>query len=137
MKSQMTEPITQLLKGKNFAYLATLMNDGSPQVTPTWIDVEEDSGIISIPTVEGRIKHKNVSADPRVAICISDGNNPYNMVLIRGRVIEKTKQGAVEHFDRLAKKYLGVDKYPLPAPIEKRVILKIKPERVFHQPPPQ
>jgi PPOX class probable F420-dependent enzyme len=133
----MTEPITQLLKGKNFAYLATLMNDGSPQVTPTWIDVEEDSGSILIPTVEGRIKHKNVSIDPRVAICISDGNNPYNMVLIRGRVIEKTKQGAVEHFDRLAKKYLGVDKYPFPAPIEKRVILKIKPERVFHQPPVQ
>lgn len=135
--SQMTEPVIHLLKGKNIAYLATLMNDGSPQVTPTWIDLDEDSGIISIPTVEGRIKQKNVSADPRVAICISDENNPYNMVLIRGRVIEKTKEGAVEHTDRLAKKYLGVDKYPLPTPIEKRMILKIKPERVFHQPPVQ
>jgi PPOX class probable F420-dependent enzyme len=133
--SQMTEPVIHLLKGKNFAYLATLMNDGSPQVTPTWIDLDEDSGIISIPTVEGRIKHKNVSADPRVAICISDENNPYNMVLIRGRVIEKTKEGAVEHTDRLAKKYLGVDKYPFPTPIEKRMILRIKAERVFHQPP--
>jgi PPOX class probable F420-dependent enzyme len=133
--SQMTEPVIHLLKGKNIAYLATLMNDGSPQVTPTWIDLDKDSGIISIPTVEGRIKHKNVSADPRVAICISDENNPYNMVLIRGRVIEKTKEGAVEHTDRLAKKYLGVDKYPFPTPIEKRMILKIKPERVFHQPP--
>ena len=133
----MTEPVIHLLKGKNIAYLATLMNDGSPQVTPTWIDLDEDSGIISIPTVEGRIKQKNVSANPRVAICISDENNPYNMVLIRGRVIEKTKEGAVEHTDRLAKKYLGVDKYPLPTPIEKRMILKIKPERVFHQPPVQ
>src|SRR5262245_16593233 len=74
--SQMTEPVIQLLKGKNFAYLSTLMNDGSPQVTPTWIDLE-DSGTILIPTVEGRIKHKNVSRDPRVAICISDENNPY------------------------------------------------------------
>ncbi|MGB5090274.1 MAG: PPOX class F420-dependent oxidoreductase [Nitrososphaeraceae archaeon] len=135
--SQMTEPVIHLLKGKNIAYLATLMNDGSPQVTPTWIDLDEDSGIISIPTVEGRIKQKNVSADPRVAICVSDENNPYNMVLIRGRVIEKTKEGAVEHSDRLAKKYLGVDKYPFPTPIEKRMILKIKPERVFHQPPVQ
>jgi PPOX class probable F420-dependent enzyme len=135
--SQMAEPVIHLLKAKNFAYLATLMNDGSPQVTPTWIDLDEDSGIISIPTVEGRIKHKNVSADPRVAICISDGNNPYNMVLIRGRVIEKTKEGAVEHTDRLAKKYLGVDRYPFLTPIEKRMILKIKPERVFHQPPVQ
>ncbi len=133
----MTEPVIHLLKGKNIAYLATLMNDGSPQVTPTWIDLDEDNGIISIPTVEGRIKQKNVSADPRVAICVSDENNPYNMVLIRGRVIEKTKEGAVEHSDRLAKKYLGVDKYPFPTPIEKRMILKIKPERVFHQPPVQ
>ena len=102
------------------------------------IDLDEDSGSIIISTVEGRIKHKNVSIDPRVAICISDENNPYNMVLIRGRVIEKTKEGAVEHTDRLAKKYqkyLGVDKYPFPTPIEKRVILKIKPERVFHQQP--
>jgi PPOX class probable F420-dependent enzyme len=135
--SQMTEPVIQLLKGKNFACLATLMNDGSPHVTPTWIDLDEDSGSIMISTVEGRIKHKNVSIDPRVAICISDENNPYNMVLIRGRVIEKTKEGAVEHTDRLAKKYLGVDKYPFPTPIEKRVILKIKPERVFHQQPSQ
>jgi len=137
MMIQMTEPVIQLLKGKNFAYLATLMNDGSPQVTPTWIDLDEDSGTILIPTVEGRVKHKNVSIDPRVGICISDGNNPYNMVSIRGRVIEKTKEGAVEHTDRLAKKYLGLDKYPFPTPIEKRIILKIKPERVFHQPPVQ
>jgi PPOX class probable F420-dependent enzyme len=133
--SQMTEHVIQLLKGKNFACLATLMNDGSPHVTPTWIDLDEDSGSIIISTVEGRVKHKNVSIDPRVAICISDEKNPYNMVLIRGRVIEKTKEEAVEHTDRLAKKYLGVDKYPFPTPVEKRVILKIKPERVFHQQP--
>ena len=133
--SRMTEPVIRLLKGKNFAHLSTLMNDGSPQVTPTWIDLDEDSSSILIGTVEGRIKHKNVSRDPRVAISISDENNPYNMVLIRGRVIEQIKEGAVEHTDRLAKKYLGVDKYPFPTPIEKRIILKIKPEHVFHQQP--
>ena len=99
------------------------------------MDLDEDSGSILIPTVEGRIKHKNVSRDPRVAISISDENNPYNMVLIRGRVIEQIKQGAVEHTDKLAKKYLGVDKYPFPTPIEKRIILKIKPEHVFQQQP--
>jgi PPOX class probable F420-dependent enzyme len=129
--SRMTEPVIWLLKGKNFAHLSTLMNDGSPQVTPTWIDLDEDSSSILISTVEGRIKHKNVSRDPRVA----DENNPYNMVLIRGRVIEQIKEGAVEHTDRLAKKYLGVDKYPFPTPIEKRIILKIKPEHMFHQQP--
>ena len=133
--SRMTEPVIRLLKGKNFAHLSTLMNDGSPQVTPTWFDFDEDSSSILISTVEGRIKHKNVSRDPRVAISISDENNPYNMVLIRGRVIEQIKEGAVEHTDRLAKKYLGVDKYPFPTPIEKRIILKIKPEHVFHQQP--
>ena len=126
--SRMTEPVIRLLKGKNFAHLSTLMNDGSPQS-------DEDSSSILISTVEGRIKHKNVSRDPRVAISISDENNPYNMVLIRGRVIEQIKEGAVEHTDRLAKKYLGVDKYPFPTPIEKRIILKIKPEHVFHQQP--
>jgi PPOX class probable F420-dependent enzyme len=133
MMDQMTEPVIQLLKGKNFAHLSTLMNDGSPQVTPTWIDLDENSSSILISTVEGRIKHKNVSRDPRVAISISDADNPYNMVLIRGRVIEQIKEGAVEHTDRLAKKYLGMDKYPFPTPIEKRITLKIKPERVFHQ----
>jgi PPOX class probable F420-dependent enzyme len=133
--SQLTEPVIQLLKRKNFASLATLMSDGSPHVTPTWIDLDEDSSSILIPTVEGRIKHKNVSIDPRVAICISDENNPYNMVLIRGKVVEMTKEGAVEDTNRLAKKYLGVDKYPFPTPIEKRIILRIKPERVFHQQP--
>jgi PPOX class probable F420-dependent enzyme len=131
----MTEQVIQLIKGKNFAHFSTLMDDGSPQVTPTWIDLDEDGSSILISTVEGRIKHKNVSRDPRVAISISDENNPYNMVLIRGRVIEQTKVGAVEHTDRLAKKYLGVDKYPFPTPFEKRIILKVKPERVFHQRP--
>jgi PPOX class probable F420-dependent enzyme len=133
--SQMPEPVIQLLKGKNFAYLSTLMDDGSPQVTPIWIDLDEDSSSILTSTVEGRIKHKNVSRDRRVAISISDENNPYNMVLVTGRVIGQIKEGAVEYTDRLAKKYLGVDKYPFPTPIEKRVILKIKSERVFHQQP--
>ena len=132
-----TEPVVQLLNGKNFAYLSTLMKDGSPQVTPTWIDIDKDGNSILINTAEGRIKHKNVSRDPRVAISISDQNNPYNMVLIRGRVMEQIREGADEHTDRLAKKYLGMDKYPYRTPHEKRVILKIKPERIFHQMPPQ
>src|SRR5687768_2338211 len=135
--NQITEPVARLLKGKNFAYLSTLMKDGSPQVTPTWIDIDEDDNSILINTAEGRIKHKNVSRDPRVAISISDQNNPYDMVLIRGRVVEQIRKGADEHTDRLAKKYLGMDKYPYRTPNEKRVILKIKPEKVFHQQPPR
>ena len=78
-----------------------------------------------------------MSRDPRVAISVADQSNPYNMVSIRGRVIEQISEEADEHTDRLAKKYLGLDKYPYRSPSEKRVILKIKPEKVFHQLPPK
>lgn len=135
--SQITEPVAQLLRSKNFAHLSTLMKDGSPQVTPTWVDLDDDGNNILINTAEGRIKQKNVSRDPRVAISISDQNNPYDMVTIRGTVTEQIKEGADEHADRLAKKYFGLDKYPYRSPDEKRVILKIKPDKVFRQQPPR
>ena len=125
--------VTQLLTGKNFAFVATLMKDGSPQITPTWIDFDGKSILIN--TAEGRIKQKNVSRDPHVAISIVDQNNPYNMVTIRGKVIEQTSNGADDHIDKLAKRYLGVDKYPFRSPIEKRVILKVQPEKVFYMKP--
>lgn len=135
--NQITEPVAQLLRSKNFAYLSTLMKDGSPQVTPTWVDLDEDGKNVLINTAEGRIKQKNVSRDPRVAISISDQNNPYDMATIRGTVTEQIKEGADEHADRLAKKYMGLDKYPYRSPDEKRVILKIKPEKIFHLQPPR
>ncbi len=128
-----TPEVAKLLEEKNFAFIATLMNDGSPQITPTWVDLEQNTILIN--TAEGRVKHKNVSRDPRVAVSVFDHNNPYNMVSIRGRVIEQTRKGADEHIDKLAKKYFGVDKYPFRSPSETRVILKIKPEKIFHQQP--
>lgn len=131
--NQITGPVAKLLLDKNFAFISTLMSDGSPQVTPTWIDVEDN--IILINTAEGRIKHKNISRDPRVAVSVIDHNNPYNMVSIRGIAIEQSNEGADEHIDRLAKKYLGVDKYPMRSPNEKRIIVKIKPEKIFYIPP--
>jgi PPOX class probable F420-dependent enzyme len=131
--NQITEPITKLFEGKNFAFVATLMKDGWPQITPTWVDLED--GRILVNTAEGRLKQKNISRDDRIAISVADQNNPYHMVTIRGRVAEQTKEGADEHIDKLAKKYLGVDKYPQRSPDEKRIILKIKPERVHYQPP--
>ncbi|RMF30835.1 MAG: PPOX class F420-dependent oxidoreductase [Candidatus Nitrosothermus koennekii] len=131
----MSEDIIRLLTDKNFAHLATLMKDGSPQVTPTWIDYAD--GYVLINTAEGRVKHRNVSRDPRVALSITDSNNPYHMVAMRGKVIEQVYEGADEHIDKLAKRYLGLDKYPLRAPNEKRVILKIKPEHIYHQKPPR
>jgi PPOX class probable F420-dependent enzyme len=129
---QITEPVAKLLQDKNFAFIATLMPDGSPQVTPTWVDAQDN--IILINTAEARLKHKNISRDPRVAVSITDRNNPYNMVTIRGKVIERTNQGADEHIDKLAKKYLNVEKYPMKSSDEKRIIVKIKPEKIFHFP---
>ena len=107
------------------------MKDGSPHVTPTWADIE--NGNILINTAIGRIKQKNISRDPRVALAIADQNNPYDMVTIRGKVIEQISgDTAEEHIDKLAKKYIGKDKYPGRSPGEKRILLKIKPERIFH-----
>jgi len=133
-KTQISEPIAKLLEGRNFAFVATLMKDGWPQITPTWVDLED--GKILVNTAEGRLKQKNISRDGRVAISVIDHNNPYHMVTVRGRVVEQMKEGADEHIDKLAKKYLGVDKYPLRSPKEKRIIIKIIPEKVYYQAPP-
>jgi PPOX class probable F420-dependent enzyme len=127
--TQISEPIAKLLEGRNFAFVATLMKDGWPQIIPK--DLED--GKILVNTAEGRLKQKNISRDGRVAISVIDQNNPYHMVTVRGRVVEQRKEGADEHIDKLAKKYLGVDKYPLRSPNEKRIIIKIKPERVHYQ----
>jgi PPOX class probable F420-dependent enzyme len=127
------ENIVRLLDGRNFAFLATVKKDGSPQVTPTWID--RDNDIILINTAEGRMKHRNVTRDPRVSISLVDNRNPYSMVTISGRVTEQTADGADEHIDKLARKYLNVDKYPGHSPDVRRIILKIKPEKIFFIPP--
>jgi PPOX class probable F420-dependent enzyme len=132
--NKITEPIAKLLEGKNLAFVATLMKDGWPQITPTWVDIKD--GKILVNTAEGRLKQKNISRDDRIAISVADQNNPYHMVTVRGRVVEQTNEGADEHVDRLAKKYLGVEKYPLRSPNEKRIIIKIKPERIHYQPAP-
>jgi PPOX class probable F420-dependent enzyme len=110
---QITEPVAKLFQDKNFAFVSTLMKDGTPQITPTWIDIEENGEhSILINTAEGRVKHKNLSRDPRLAIYIINKDNPYEMVTIRGRVIEQIRLNAAEeHIDKVAKKYLGVDKF--------------------------
>jgi len=128
-----TPEIEKFLAGKNFAYFATLMKDGSPHVAPTWIDY--DGKMILINTAAGRVKENNVKHDKRVAISVSDNSNPYEMITIRGTVEEITDKDADEHIDKLAKRYLGLDKYPFRSPTEKRIILKILPEKVFHQKP--
>ena len=130
---EMAPEVERLFKDKNFASFATTMSDGSPQVTPVWVDY--DNGNILINTAEGRAKVKNVTKNPKVAISVTDGANPYTMVSVRGRIVEQTNRGADEHIDKMAKKYLGAEKYPFRAPGEKRVLLKIKPESVHYMSP--
>lgn len=113
---------------KAFADLATVMPDGSPQVTPVWFDYE--NGKIRVNTARGRVKDKNMSMNTRVALAILDPANPYRHIQVRGRVIHVTEEGAKEHIDSLAKKYLGQERYPWHNPAEQRVIYEIEPTSV-------
>jgi PPOX class probable F420-dependent enzyme len=123
--------IKELFERKNFAFLSSLMKDGSPHVTPTWVDIEDDNILIN--TAIGRIKQKNVSRDPRIALAIIDQDNQYEMVTVRGKVTDQiTGDVAEKHIDKLAKKYINLDKYPRRLKGEQRVILRIRPEKIFH-----
>lgn len=126
MSDQILEKFKDLFSKRAFANIATLMPNGGPQVTPVWIDF--DGTHILFNSARGRRKDRNVRRDPRVAISIVDPDNPYRYLEIRGRVVAITEQGADEHIDRLAKKYLGVDKYPNRQPGEIRVMYKVQPE---------
>jgi PPOX class probable F420-dependent enzyme len=110
---------------KAFAHLATVMNDGSPQVTPVWLDFTD--GMIRVNTARGRVKDRNLKVGSRVALSVADPDNPYRYVQVRGKVTKETEQGADAHIDSLAKKYMGVDSYPYRNAAEKRVIYYIEP----------
>jgi len=122
------DSVKKLIEAKTYANVATLMPDGSPQVTQTWVDHEGD--IIIINTFEGSQKHRNAVRNPRVALDICDPTNPGNVAVIRGRVSEVTFDRAEEHIDRMAKKYMGLDKYPMRQPGRRRVLIKIEPTHI-------
>ena len=121
----------KLLQEPQLAELATVMSDGSPQITPVWVDVESDGSAVLINTAEGRVKTRNVERDPRIAVSVVDSNNPWRYVLVRGTIVERRHEGADAHIDRLAKKYLGKDEYPFRRADEQRVTLVIKPHHVI------
>lgn len=128
MAASIPEKYLDLFRKKIFANLSTLMPDGRPQVTPVWFDF--DGSHIIVNSARGRQKDKNMRKDPRVAVCLVDNENPYRYAQIHGTVDEITEQGAAEQIDKLAKKYLGVDKYPNTQAGEIRVTYKIRPEKV-------
>ena len=120
------EKYQDLLNKKAFAQLATIMPDGTPQVSPVWF--EYDGNNILINSAKGRVKDKNMRRDPRVGLDIQDPDNPYRHLSIRGRVVQITEDGADAHIDKLTKKYINQDRYPYRGPGEVRVIYKIQPE---------
>jgi PPOX class probable F420-dependent enzyme len=122
------EAFKDLFQKRAFANLATINRDGTPQVTPVWVDY--DGTHVRINTARGRVKDKNLRRQPSVALAIMDPDNPYRYLQIKGRVAEVTETGADQHIDALAKKYTGQDRYAFRQPGEVRVMYKIVPERV-------
>jgi len=127
MAATIPEQFKDLFTKVAFAHLATLMADGSPQVTPVWVDY--DGAYVRVNSAKGRVKDKNMRRDRRVALSIQDPDNPYRYLAIQGDVVEITENGADAHIDALAKKYLGKERYPYRSPGEVRVIYKIRPNK--------
>ena len=128
MAMQLNDEQKKFLLDKNFVNLATLMKDGSPQVTPVWVDF--DGKHVLVNSEQKRVKVRNMKRDPRVGVAVFDMANPYNFIEIRGRVVDITTDGAADHIDKMAKKYMGQDKYPFNQPGDVRVIIKIEPQKV-------
>ena len=126
MSQAIPEKYRDLFNKRAFAALTTLMPDGSPQTTPVWVDTDGEYVIFN--SAKGRQKDRNVRRDPRVALTIVDPDNPYRYLEVRGKVAEITEHGADAHIDKMAKKYLGQDKYPYRQGGEVRVIYKVRPE---------
>ena len=128
MTAQIPEKFMDLVRQPAFANLATLMKDGSPHVTPVWFDY--DGSFVRVNSAVGRVKDRNMRNNPRVALSIMDPQNPYRYLEIRGRVTEISREGADEHIDALAKKYLNAERYPHRSASEVRVMYKIVPEHI-------
>jgi len=128
--SKLDASVQKLLQGKNFAFVSTVNGDGSPHVAPTWVDTDGDNVLVN--TNVGTVKRRNMKRDPRVTLALTEQTNPYNLVIIRGRVVEEISgPKATDQLDRLAKRYMGVEEFPDRKLASKQVTLRIKPERVF------
>jgi PPOX class probable F420-dependent enzyme len=128
MAEKIPEEFKDLFGKVAYANIATVMPDGSPQVTPVWFDY--DGNYLRVNSAKGRVKDKNMRRNKNVALSIQDPDNAYRYLAVRGKVDDITEEGADAHIDSLAKKYLGKDKYPFRGTGEVRVIYKIRPEKV-------
>lgn len=129
MPDSLPEDLLDLLRGASRCFISTVMADGSPQLTQTWVDT--DGAHILINTVEGFQKVKNIRRDPRVAVAVSDPSNPSRYYSVRGEVLSVTSNGAAEHIEQLAQRYLGTP-YPwYGGRDQRRLILTIDPRRIL------
>ena len=124
--AELNDKARSLIDGPNLAFLSEVMKDGSPHVSPVWIELE--NGYLTFNTAIGRLKERNMRRDPRVALSIADKDDPYDKVDIRGRVVEIIQgEEAEDQIDSLAKKYIGQDTYPWRRPDEVRVKVLVEP----------
>ena len=131
MAQSLTPEARALLARPVLASLATIAADGSPQITPLWIDVEGDDLIVN--TAKGRAKARNMQRNPHVALCVVDPDDPFNVVAVHGTVSEITEDGADAHIDALARKYMGLDEYPMRQEGEVRLKIRIRPDKIVMQ----
>ena len=129
--SSIPDAFHDLFDRETFAHFATVMPDGTPQVTPVWVDYDPEDDRVLVNTARGRRKERNVRNEPKVGVSMVDPDNPYRFVSVQGEVDELTEEGAVEHINELARRYMGVEEYPdLDEEASPRVILRIRPDDV-------
>ena len=128
MVERLSPGLQQLLSEPAFCQVATLMPDGAPHLTQVWVSTDGEHLLVN--TFEGAKKLRNVRRDPRVAVNVVDPGNAWRLAQVRGRVVGITTEGADDHIDELARKYLGADRYPWRQPGQVRVKVTIAPERI-------
>jgi PPOX class probable F420-dependent enzyme len=127
MPKSLPQSVKKILEDKAYGHVITFDEGGKPQVTMVWVDVDGDEVVFN--TAEGRLKPKNLQRDPRVIISVQDRNDPQSYMVFHGKATV-TEAGADPHIDKLAKRFLGADKYPFRRPGEKRLIVRVKPDRI-------
>jgi PPOX class probable F420-dependent enzyme len=127
MAIALPQSVKKILQDKTYGHVVTRNADGTPQVTMVWMDVEGDEVLFN--TADGRLKPKNLRRDPRVVVSVQDRNDPQSHMVVHGKA-SVSEVGADQHIDKLAKRFLGADKYPFRRPGEKRLIVRIKVDRI-------
>lgn len=127
MAIALPQSVKKILQDKAYGHVITYGASGQPQVTMVWVDADGDEVLFN--TAEGRLKPKNLQRDPRVIISVQDRNDPQSYVVVHGKATI-AEAGADAHIDKLAQRFLGAEKYPFRRPGEKRLIVRVKPDRL-------